>query len=99
MSVLLWLSFMSAKYERKLGEIALCRVTMAEAISLAKELNDTHSLALALWHAAYLAHYERDPAEVERSVSDLIELSMRHNLGVLGDYGSRSPRLGTERFR
>jgi predicted ATPase len=79
---------MSAKYERKLGEVALCRVTMAEAISLAKELNDTHSLALALWHAAYLAHYERDPAEVERSVSDLIELSMRHNLAYWGTMGA-----------
>ena len=34
------------------------------------------------WHYAYaalLAHYERNPAEVERLASDLIELSTRHN--------------------
>ena len=35
---------------------------MAEAISLAKELNDTHALALALYWAAFLAHFERNPA-------------------------------------
>ena len=29
--------------------------------------------------AAYLAHYERNPAEVERLASDLIELSTRQN--------------------
>ena len=52
---------------------------MAEAISLAKELNDMHALAVALWNAAILAHYERNPAEVERLASDLIELSTRHN--------------------
>ena len=33
------------------GEIASCQATMAEAISLAKELNDMHALAVALWHA------------------------------------------------
>ena len=38
------------------GEIASCQARMAEAISLAKELNDMHALALALWHAAFLAH-------------------------------------------
>ena len=31
------------------GEIASCQATMAEAISLAKELNDMHALALALY--------------------------------------------------
>ena len=30
------------------GEIASCQATMAEAISLAKELNDMHALAVAL---------------------------------------------------
>ena len=52
---------------------------MAEAISLAKELNDMHGLAVALYLAALLAHYEGNPAEVERLASDLIELSTRHN--------------------
>ena len=49
-----------------LGEIASCRATMAEAISLAKELNDMHALAVALYWAAVLAHFERNPPEVER---------------------------------
>ena len=65
--------------EWHLGEIASCQATMAEAISLAKELNDMHALALALNWAANLAHYERNPAEVERLASELIELSTRHN--------------------
>ena len=52
---------------------------MDEAISLAKELNDTNALALALNWAAILAHFERNPAEVDRLASDLIELSTRHN--------------------
>ena len=38
-----------------------------------------HALAVALCHAGILAHYERNPAEVERLASDLIELSTRHN--------------------
>jgi predicted ATPase len=61
------------------GEIASCHATMAEAIALAKELNDMHALAVALWNAAILAHYERNPAEVERFGSDCIELSTRQN--------------------
>src|SRR5271165_3079067 len=52
---------------------------MAEAISLAKELNDMHALAVALWNAGILAHYERNTAQAERFVSDLIELSTRQN--------------------
>jgi predicted ATPase len=52
---------------------------MAEAISLAKELNDMHALSVALWNAGILAHYERNRAEVEHLASDLIELSTRQN--------------------
>jgi hypothetical protein len=52
---------------------------MAEAISLAKELNDMHGLAVALGCAAALAHFEHNHAEVERLATDLIELSTRHN--------------------
>jgi hypothetical protein len=62
-----------------LGEIASCQATMAEAISLAKELNDMHALAVSLWHAGCLWYFERNPAEVERCASDLIELSTRQN--------------------
>src|SRR4029077_905831 len=61
------------------GEIVSCHATMAEAVSLAKGLNDIHALAVALWNAGILAHYERNPAEVRRCASDLIEHSMRQN--------------------
>ena len=36
-----------------------------------------NALALALHFAAYLAHYERTPTEVERLASEVIELSTR----------------------
>ena len=85
--------------EWHLGEIASCQATMAEAISLAKELNDMHALALALYWAAILGHYERNPAEVERLASDLIELSTRHNFAFWLAARSHSPRLGAQRFR
>jgi predicted ATPase len=52
---------------------------MAEAISIAKELNDTHTLAEVLFFEAILAYYERKPAEVERLAWNLIELSTRLN--------------------
>jgi predicted ATPase len=52
---------------------------MAEAISLAKKLNDMTALALALEWAAMLGNCERNPAEVDRLASELIELSTRHN--------------------
>jgi serine/threonine protein kinase/predicted ATPase len=65
--------------EWHLGDIASCRAAIAEAISLAKEISDMNALALALNFAAQIGHYERNPAEVDRFASDLIELSDRHN--------------------
>ncbi len=65
--------------EWHLGEIASGQATIAEAISIAKEVNDMHALALALYWAARLATDERNPAEVERLASEIIELSTRHN--------------------
>jgi hypothetical protein len=62
-----------------LGEIASSQTTVAEAISLAKEMNDMHGLAVALGHAALFAYYEGNPAEVERLASQSIELSTRHH--------------------
>jgi predicted ATPase len=62
-----------------LGETASCHATMAEAISLAKELHDTHALAQALYLSVMLGCYERNASEVERLTSDLIELSTRQN--------------------
>ena len=46
-----------------------------------------------------LAHFERNPAEVERLASDLIELSTRHNFAHWLAGRSRSSRLGAQRFR
>jgi predicted ATPase len=63
------------------GEIA-CHATIAEAIALAKNLNDIHGLAVSLFFAAVLAQFERDPAEVERVASHMIELSTRQNFGL-----------------
>jgi len=73
--------YIEAWSEWQLGEGATCHANMTEAISLAKELNDPHGLALALYFAAGLAHFDRNPAEVERLASDLIALSTRHNFG------------------
>jgi len=67
-----------ALFEWLLGEIASCRATMAEAITLAKDLNDMHALAVALYLAGILGHFERNPAKVDRLASDVIELSTRH---------------------
>ena len=38
-----------------------------------------HALALALWFAGVLAHFEGDPDEVKRLASDVIELSTHHS--------------------
>ena len=62
-----------------LGEIASCQAHLEEAISIAKELNDKNGLAFALAWAAAFSHAERNPAEVDRLASDLIELCTRHN--------------------
>jgi predicted ATPase len=42
-------------------------------------LNDMSSLAFALYFGGILARFERNPAEVERLASELIELSTRYN--------------------
>jgi adenylate cyclase len=51
---------------------------MADAISVAKELNDMPGLASALAFAGILGSLKRDAAEVDRVASDLIEVSTRH---------------------
>jgi serine/threonine protein kinase len=68
-----------AMCEWHLGQIASCHVLMDEGISIAKELKDRNALAQALNWAANLGVVERNPAEVDRLASDLIELSTRHN--------------------
>ncbi len=61
------------------GEIASSQAALTGGISLAKELNDMYALGQALWSTGFLGHSERNPAEVERVASDLIELSTRQN--------------------
>jgi len=61
------------------GEISSCKASMVEGIALAKELNDMHALAVALWHSGWLASFESNCSEVERCASDLIELSTRQS--------------------
>ena len=68
-----------AMSEWEFGEITSCHAMMDEGISVAKELKDKNSLAIALCYAANLAVNERNPAEVDRLASDSIELSTRHN--------------------
>jgi len=68
--------------EWHLGEIASSKANMAEAISLAKELNDLHALVLALYYRGLLGSFEGDSAEVERYSSDLLELSRLQNFGT-----------------
>ena len=38
-----------------------------------------YALGQALWSTGFLGHFERNPAEVERVASDIIELSTRQN--------------------
>ena len=61
------------------GENASSQATMAEAMSLAKELNDMHGLAVVLCYAAGLGYVEGNRAEVERQASELIQLSTCQN--------------------
>jgi hypothetical protein len=68
-----------AMCEWHFGEIATCHALRDEGIAIAKELKDMNTLALALSWSAVLAMYERDPAEVDRFASEVIELSTRHN--------------------
>ena len=70
------------------GEMASCQPTMAQAILLAKQLNETNSLAVSIHFAAFLARYERNLAEVERLASDLIELSTRQNFAFWLAWGA-----------
>jgi hypothetical protein len=74
-SCLVW----GAMSEWELGETASCHAMVDEGISVAKELNNKNSLALALWSAANFAANERNPAEVDRLATEIIELSTRHN--------------------
>jgi len=47
-----------------------------------------HSLAMALYFAVFVAHFEHNHVEVERLASDLIELSTRENFATWLSAGS-----------
>jgi predicted ATPase len=74
--------YYKALSEWHIGEIASSQVSMAEGISLAKELHDMHGLAVSLYFAAFLGHFERSPSEVERCASKMIELSTSQNFAL-----------------
>jgi predicted ATPase len=74
--------YYNALSEWHVGEITSSQATIAEAISLAKELNDMQALVLALYWAAFLAHCESNPARVERCASKIFELSTRENFAT-----------------
>jgi hypothetical protein len=80
--------FFEALSEWHFAEISSAKTTMAKAIALAKELNDMHGLAVALYFSGCLGHFEGNSAEVERCGSDLIELSTRHNFELWLPAGS-----------
>jgi predicted ATPase len=84
--VVICLSF-QALSEWHLGELAASQTASADAISLAKELNDMPALTHALYLAAMLAQYDDNRAEVERLASELIELSTRQNLAHFLPFG------------
>jgi serine/threonine protein kinase len=64
------------------GKVTSCHATMQKALSLAKDLHDTQALVLALFWSATLAHFEGNPAEVERLASEVIEISLRQNFAL-----------------
>ena len=71
-----------------LGEIPSSYSSIAEAISLARELGDVHGLAVALYFGAILRQMDRDPPQVERMVAELIELSNRHGFAHFSHLGT-----------
>jgi serine/threonine protein kinase len=68
--------------EWHLGEIDASQTTMAEAISIAKELKDMYALVEALFFATMLDHFGLKAVEVERLASELVELSTRHQFAL-----------------
>ena len=66
---------LTALSEWHFGDITSCKASMAEVASLTRDLNDSNTQAMALYLAALVGNLERDPVEVERVASDLVELS------------------------
>lgn len=55
---------------------------------LAKELNDIHALAVAIFWASVFSYYEHGPVNVERCPSDLTELATHHYFRYWQAYGA-----------
>jgi tetratricopeptide (TPR) repeat protein len=70
------------------GESSSCHAAIAEAISVAKELNDIHGFAVALHYSAVIAYREQNLVEVERLASELITLSTRQGFAHFLAIGS-----------
>jgi hypothetical protein len=62
--------------------------TIAEAISLARDLNDMWPSALAIFIGGILARLENNFSEVESSALELVELSIRCNFATSLTLGS-----------
>ena len=84
--------------EWHLGQLTSCHLTMGEAISLAKDLNDMPALTNAIFNSGILSHYERNIPEAERLASEVVALSTQYNfafwlvLSIRMKRGIRSPR-------
>jgi predicted ATPase len=77
-----------ARSEWHLGDITSCYLTMEEAISLAKELNDIPALAAAIVNSAVLSYYAREVSKAERLASNVMELSTQYNFALWLAIGS-----------
>ena len=64
------------------GETDRSKSTMAEAISLARELGNLSALAFATLSAGILARLQNNPSEAEYLASHLIEVSTRRRLAM-----------------
>jgi hypothetical protein len=64
---------------RRTSPKLVMKSTIAESIAVAKALNNMQALSYALWHAGWLAQFQRNAAKVERMALTLFDLSTRQN--------------------
>ena len=84
--------------EWHLQEIASCHEAMAEAISLAKELNDMAALANAIFNSGILAHFERDVSQAGTFCIGCHRAFNAPQSPILADNRVHTSRLGAQRF-
>ena len=90
--------FHKALSEWHLQEIASCHEAMAEAISLAKELNDMAALANAIFNSGILAHFERDVSQAGTFCIGCHRAFNAPQSPILADIRVHTSRLGAQRF-